>query len=55
MPKTYKILGFSKHTANTGHAAFSVWNSLPREIRHIQSTTAFTNALKTRLFKSYLC
>ena len=34
--------------------ATSVWNSLPREIRHIQSTTAFKTAPKTHLFKSYL-
>ena len=32
-----------------------VWNSLPHEIRHIQSATAFKTALKTLLFKSYLC
>ena len=31
------------------------WKSLPREIRHIRSTTAFRTALKTHLFKSYLC
>ena len=37
------------------HAAHSVWNSLPHEIRHIQSATAFKTALKTHLFKSYLC
>ena len=37
------------------HAAHSVWNSLPREIRHIQSTTEFRTALKTHLFKSYFC
>ena len=36
------------------HAAPSVWNSLPRESRNIQSTTAFRTALKTNLFKSYL-
>ena len=36
------------------HAAPFVWNSLPREIRHIQSATAFKTALKTHLFKSYL-
>ena len=36
------------------HASPSVWNSLPREITHIQSTTAFKTALKTHLFKSYL-
>ena len=34
--------------------ASSVWNSLPREIRHIQSTIAFRTAFKTHLFKSYL-
>ena len=37
------------------HAALSVWNALPHEIRHIQSATAFKTALKTHLFKSYLC
>ena len=37
------------------HAVPSVWNSLPHEIRHIQSTTAFKTVLKTHLFKSYLC
>ena len=37
------------------HAAPSVWNSLPHESRHIHSTTAFKTALKTHLFKSYLC
>ena len=37
------------------HAAPSVWNSLPHDIRHIQSVTAFKTALKTHLFKSYLC
>ena len=36
------------------HAAPSVWNSLPREIRHTQSTTAFKTAPKTHLFKPYL-
>ena len=37
------------------HAAPSVWNSLPHEIRHIQSATAFKTALKTHLFRFYLC
>ena len=37
------------------HAAPSVWNSLPHEIRHIQSATALKTAWKTHLFKSYLC
>ena len=37
------------------HAAPSVWNSLSHDIRHIQSVTAFKTALKTHLFKSYLC
>ena len=37
------------------YAAPFVWNSLPREIRHIQSTTALKTAPKTHLFKSYLC
>ena len=36
------------------HAAPSVWSSLPREIRYIQSTTAFKTALKTHLFNFYL-
>ena len=37
------------------HAAPSVLNSLPREIRYIQSTTAYKTALKTHLFKFCLC
>ena len=37
------------------HAAPSVWNSLPHNIRPIQSVIAFKTALKTHLFKSYLC
>ena len=37
------------------YAASSVWNSLPHEIRHIQSTIAVKIALKTHWFKSYLC
>ena len=46
-------------TKTFGHRSFSravpsVWNSLPRDIRHIQSTTAFKTALKIHLFKSYL-
>ena len=36
------------------HATSSVWNSLPHEIRHIQSTTAFKTALKTHLLKLYI-
>ena len=36
------------------HAAPSLWNSLPHEIRHNLSTTAFKTALKTHLFKYYL-
>ena len=41
-----------------GHSSFcpcaapSVWNSLPHEIRHIQSTTVFKTALKTHQFKT---
>ena len=35
------------------YAAPSVWNSLPREIRYNQSTTACKTALKTHLFQSY--
>ena len=47
-------------TGTLGHRSFShavpsVWNSLPHDIRHIQSVTAFKTALKTHLFKSYLC
>ena len=30
-------------------------NFLPREIRHSHSVTGFKSALKTHLFKSYLC
>ena len=46
-------------TKTFGHRSFSyaapsVVNSLPREIRHIQSTTTLRTALKTHLFKSYL-
>ena len=37
------------------HAAPSVWNPLPHETRHIQSTTAIKAFLKIRLFKFYLC
>ena len=48
------------HIKTFGHCSFShatpsVWNSLPHEIGHIQSTIAFRTALKTHLFKSYLC
>ena len=46
--KTFEQCSFS-------HAAPSVWNSLPHDIRHIQSAAAFKTALKTHLFKSYLC
>ena len=35
------------------YAAPSAWNYLPREIRFIQSTTAFKIALKIHLFQSY--
>ena len=37
------------------YAAPSVWNSLPRQIRHIQSTTAFKTVLMTHLFKTDYC
>ena len=40
---------------SSSYAAPSVWNSLPHEIRDIQSATAFKTAMKTSLFKSYLC
>ena len=33
------------------YATSSVWSSLPRETRHIQTTTAFKTAYKTHLFK----
>ena len=42
---------FGNHSFS--YAAPSAWNSLPREIRYIQSTTAFKTALKTNLFQSY--
>ena len=50
----------SMKTKTSGHRSFSyaapsVWNSLPCEIRHIQSTTAFETTLKMSLFKSYPC
>ena len=55
--RTLRILHIK--TKTFGHRSFScaapfVWNSLPREIRHIQSTSAFKIALKTCLCKSYL-
>ncbi|KAK7105219.1 hypothetical protein V1264_016626 [Littorina saxatilis] len=42
-----------------GHRSFSyaapkIWNSLPYDIRHIDSTPSFKAALKTHLFKIYL-
>ena len=46
--KTFRHRSFS-------HAALSVRNSLPYDIRHIQSVTAFKTAMKTHLFKSYFC
>ena len=39
---------------STIHSPSSVLSSLPRGIRHIQSTTAFRTALKTHPFKSHL-
>ena len=44
-------------TKTFGHRSFyyaapSVWNSLPRDIRYIESTSAFKTALKTHLFKT---
>ena len=48
-----KTKTFGHHSFS--HAVPSNWNSLPHEIRHIQSTTAFKTVLKTHLFKSYLC
>ena len=56
---TQELYAFRTLTKTFGHRSFShatpsVWNSLPHEIRHIQSTTAFKVALKTHLFKSYL-
>ena len=43
-------------TKSYGHRSFSyaaplVWNSLPRDIRHIDSTSTFRTALKTHLFR----
>ena len=46
---------FSRVHCSFSHVAHSVWNSLPHEIRHIQSPTAFKTALKTHLFKTYYC
>ena len=45
-------------TKSFGHCSFSYsaptfWNSLPYEIRHIQSVSSFKTALKTHQFKSY--
>ena len=47
-------------TKTYGHRSYSyaaptVWNSLPREIRHVPSITSFKTALKTLVFKSYPC
>ena len=58
-PLTQKLRIPHIKTKTFGHRSFSktapsFWNSLPREIRHIQSTTAFKTALKTHLLKSYL-
>ena len=46
-----------KHLASTlfSYAAPSVRNSLPLEMRHIQSTTTFKTVLKTLLFKAFYC
>ena len=35
------------------HAAPSVWNTLPRELRYLDSPISFKAALKTHLFKTY--
>ena len=48
-----KTKPFGHHSFS--YAASTVWNSLPCEIRHIHSTTTFKTALKTYMFKSYLC
>ena len=49
--------GTSGHRSFCPCAAPSVWNSLPHEIRYIQSTTVFKTALKTHQFKTiyYYC
>ena len=35
------------------YAGPSVWNSLPQTLRHSESTSSFTAALKTHLFNNY--
>ena len=52
--RTLRILHIKTKTSghrSFSHAAPSIWNTLPREIRHIQLTAAFKIALKANLFK----
>ena len=56
---SYLITSFSHvRTKPSGHGCVSncapkQWNSLPSDICHIQSSTAFKTALKTHLYKQY--
>ena len=43
---------FSTHDGVRLTIFSSVWNCLPRDIRYIQSITAFKTSLKTHLFKT---
>ena len=59
LPLTQELRISHLKTKTFGHLSFfytdpSVWNSLPREIRHIQSTTAFKTVPTTHLSKFYL-
>lgn len=46
-----ELYTFKHHSVS--YAAPFVWNSLPHEIRPIQSTAAFKAALKAHMFKTY--
>ena len=49
----YVLELYSFRHRSVSYAAPLVWNSLPREIRPIQSTAAFKAALKAHMFKTY--
>ena len=54
-----RILCVPRTKSKYGDRSFSCyapkfWNSLPQNIRHIQSTSSFKSALKTFLFRKYL-
>ena len=49
--RTRHIPHIKNNTFAHHSSAPSVWNSLPREIRHLQSSTSFKTALTTHLFR----